>query len=150
MAAFFLIFIAAGGLDSGNTGLSVIPLDLKAGGLGNSGIIDDQADTPDDIGADVVTNRRKVLADNSSLQQAMHEDVAPAPRPNIVIMMADNMGYMDPGCYGGGAALGAPTPRMDQMAKEGLRLTSFYSETQCTPTRAAMLTGRLPIRTGWL
>lgn len=78
----------------------------------------------------------------------MHEDVAPAPRPNIVIMLADNMGYMDPGCYGGGAALGAPTPRMDQMAKEGLRLTSFYSETQCTPTRAAMLTGRLPIRTG--
>jgi arylsulfatase len=78
----------------------------------------------------------------------MHEDVAPAPRPNIVIMMADNMGYMDPGCYGGGAVLGAPTPRMDQMAKEGLRLTSFYSETQCTPTRAAMLTGRLPIRTG--
>lgn len=55
---------------------------------------------------------------------------------------------MDPGCYGGGAVLGAPTPRMDQMAKEGLRLTSFYSETQCTPTRAAMLTGRLPIRTG--
>ena len=72
----------------------------------------------------------------------------PAPRPNIIFMMADNMGYMDPGCYGGGEVLGAPTPRMDQMARDGLRLTSFYSETQCTPTRAAMLTGRLPIRTG--
>lgn len=148
IAAFFLISIAAGGLDSTNTGLSVIPLDLKAGGLGNSGTKDDHAETPEDIGADVVTNRRNVIANNSSLHQAMNEDVAPAPRPNIVIMLADNMGYMDPGCYGGGAVLGAPTPRMDQMAKEGLRLTSFYSETQCTPTRAAMLTGRLPIRTG--
>jgi len=148
IAAFFVIFIAAGGLDSGNTGLSVIPLDLKAGGSGDNGTGDDQADAPEDMGADVVTNRKNVLANNSSLQQAMHEDVAPAPRPNIVIMLADNMGYMDPGCYGGGAVLGAPTPRMDEMAKEGLRLTSFYSETQCTPTRAAMLTGRLPIRTG--
>ncbi len=147
IAAFLVISIAAGGLDSANTGLSVIPQDLLVGGRGSGGIGDD-ANTPEDIGADVVTNRRNVLANNSSLQQAMHEDVAPAPRPNIVIMLADNVGYMDPGCYGGGAVLGAPTPRMDQMAKEGLRLTSFYSETQCTPTRAAMLTGRLPIRTG--
>ncbi len=123
-------------------------MDLKAEGSSDQGASDYQAETPEDIGADVVTNRKNILSNNSSLQQAMHEDVAPAPRPNIIIMMADNMGYMDPGCYGGGAVLGAPTPRMDQMAKEGLRLTSFYSETQCTPTRAAMLTGRLPIRTG--
>jgi arylsulfatase len=77
-----------------------------------------------------------------------NDDVAPS-RPNIILMVADNMGYMDPGCYGGGAVLGAPTPRMDQMAKEGLKLTSFYSETQCSPTRAALMTGRLPIRSGY-
>jgi len=148
IAVIFTIFIAAGSLDSGNTGLSVIPMDLKTGGSSDNRTSDNQAETPENMGVDVVTNRKNVLSNNSSLQQAMHEDVAPAPRPNIVIMMADNMGHMDPGCYGGGAVLGAPTPRMDQMAKEGLRLTSFYSETQCTPTRAAMLTGRLPIRTG--
>jgi len=95
-----------------------------------------------------LTNRKNVLSKDASLQQAATEDVMPAPRPNIIIIMADNMGYMDPGCYGGGDVVGAPTPRMDQMAKEGLKLTSFYSETQCTPTRAAMLTGRLPIRSG--
>ena len=97
---------------------------------------------------DVVTNRKNTLSKSSGLQQVVHEDVMPAPRPNIIIILADNMGYMDPGCYGGGDVLGAPTPRMDQMAKEGLKLTSCYSETQCTPTRAAMMTGRLPIRTG--
>ncbi len=69
---------------------------------------------------------KNILSKNSDLQQIVHEDIAPAPRPNIVIMLADNMGYMDPGCYGGGDVLGAPTPRMDQMAREGLRLTSLY------------------------
>jgi arylsulfatase A-like enzyme len=110
---------------------------------------EDQTVAPENAGVDVVTNRKNVLSSSSSLQQVVQEDVAPAPRPNIIIMMADNMGYMDPGCYGGGAVLGAPTPRMDQMAKEGLKLTSFYSETQCSPTRAAMMTGRLPIRVGY-
>jgi arylsulfatase len=139
IACFFLISIASS-LDSGNTGLSPIPFDIK--GYGTDQI------TPDTPGAEVLTNRKNALSNNSSLQQVLHEDVMPAPRPNIIIMLADNMGYMDPGCYGGGDVLGAPTPRMDQMAKEGLKLTSCYSETQCTPTRAAMLTGRLPIRTG--
>jgi hypothetical protein len=75
----------------------------------------------------VLTNRKNVLSNNSTLAEVVTEDVMPAPpRPNIIIILADNMGYMDPGCYGGGAVLGAPTPRMDQMAAEGLRLTSFY------------------------
>lgn len=144
IASIFLISIASCSLDSGNTGLSPIPLDLKIVGTNDNGAI-----APEDDGVDVVTNRKNVLSKNASLQQVVYDDVGPAPRPNIIIMMADNMGYMDPGCYGGGDVLGAPTPRMDQMAKEGLRLTSFYSETQCSPTRAAMLTGRLPIRTGY-
>ncbi len=140
-SVFFLIPIAICSLDSGNTGLSPIPHDLKGYGA-------DQA-APENSGAEVLTNRRNALSNNSSLADVLNEDVMPEPpRPNIIIILAENMGYMDPGCYGGGAVLGAPTPRMDQMAAEGLKLTSFYSETQCTPTRAAIMTGRLPIRTG--
>ena len=69
-------------------------------------------------------------------------------KPNIVWIVVDDMGYGDPGCYGGGAAIGASTPNMDKLAKEGLKLTSAYSQQTCTPTRAAILTGRLPVRSG--
>ena len=68
--------------------------------------------------------------------------------PNIVLILVDDMGYGDPGCYGGGKAIGAATPQMDRLAREGLRLTSCYAQHTCTPTRSAMLTGRLPVRTG--
>ena len=120
IACLFFISIASC-LDSGNTGLSPIPFDLK--GYGADQIM------PENPGAEVLTNRKNALSNNSSLSQVLHEDVMPAPRPNIIIILADNMGYMDPGCYGGGDVLGASTPRMDQMAKEGLKLTSCYSET---------------------
>ncbi|HOT06694.1 MAG TPA: arylsulfatase [Methanotrichaceae archaeon] len=147
IAAILLTSIASGSLDSGNTGLSPIPMDLKVSdSTAQTG--DNQASASEGTGVEAVTNRKNPLSKNSSLQQVAHEDVMPAPRPNIIIMMADNMGYMDAGCYGGGDVLGAPTPGLDQMAREGLKLTSFYSETQCTPTRAAMMTGRLPIRVG--
>jgi len=69
-------------------------------------------------------------------------------KPNIVWIVVDDMGYGDPGCYGGGAAIGAATPNMDKLALEGLKLTSAYSQQTCTPTRSAILTGRLPVRTG--
>ena len=69
-------------------------------------------------------------------------------KPNIVWLLVDDMGYGDPGSYGGGEAIGAATPNMDRLAAEGLRLTSTYSQQTCTPTRSAMLTGRLPVRTG--
>ncbi|MCX7302707.1 MAG: arylsulfatase [Rhodobacterales bacterium] len=69
-------------------------------------------------------------------------------KPNIVILLIDDMGWGDPGSYGGGEAIGAATPNMDRLAAEGLRLTSTYAQQTCTPTRSAMLTGRLPIRTG--
>jgi len=71
-----------------------------------------------------------------------------ADRPNIVIMLLDNVGYGDPGCYGGGITRMAPTPRIDRLAAEGLRLTNFNVEAECTPTRAALMTGRMPIRSG--
>lgn len=69
-------------------------------------------------------------------------------RPNIVWFIIDDMGYGDPGAYGGGAMIGAATPNMDRLAREGLKLTSAYSQPTCTPTRSAILTGRLPVRTG--
>ena len=69
-------------------------------------------------------------------------------KPNILWLVVDDMGYGDPGCYGGGAAVGAATPNIDRLAREGLKLTSCYSQQTCTPTRSAILTGRLPHRTG--
>ena len=69
-------------------------------------------------------------------------------RPNIVWLVVDDMGWGDPGSYGGGAAIGAATPNMDRLAAGGLRLTSTYAQQTCTPSRSAILTGRLPVRTG--
>ena len=69
-------------------------------------------------------------------------------KPNIVFMMADNLGYGDVGVYGGGEVRGAPTPRIDNLAEEGLRFTQFLVEPGCTPSRAATMTGRYSIRSG--
>ena len=69
-------------------------------------------------------------------------------QPNIVFMLVDNFGYGDLGSYGGGVIRGVPTPRLDQLAAQGLRLTNFNVEPECTPSRSALLTGRMPIRSG--
>jgi arylsulfatase len=71
-------------------------------------------------------------------------------KPNILIFLMDDVGYGDPGCFGGGTAIGAPTPTMDRLAQQGLMLTSTYAQPSCSPTRATILTGRLPIRHGVL
>ena len=68
--------------------------------------------------------------------------------PNIVFMLADNLGYGELGVYGGGILRGAPTPRIDALAAEGMRLLNFNVEAQCTPTRSALMTGRFSIRSG--
>jgi len=70
--------------------------------------------------------------------------------PNIVLILADNLGWGELGCYGGGALRGAPTPRIDQLASEGMRFLNFNVESDCVPTRSALMTGRHPIRTGGL
>jgi len=75
--------------------------------------------------------------------------IAQATRPpNIVFMLMDNLGYGEVGVYGGGITRGAATPRIDQLAAEGTRLTNFNVEAQCTPSRSAILTGRFSIRSG--
>jgi arylsulfatase A-like enzyme len=101
-------------------------------------------------------NRRDLLAGASGLAAtlglAQGSRAAPAFKsgraPNIVFMLVDNMGYGDLGSYGGGALRGAPTPKLDAFAAGGLRLTNFNVEPECTPSRSAFMTGRLPIRSG--
>lgn len=71
---------------------------------------------------------------------------APAARPNIVVIFADDLGYGDLGCYGHPIIR---TPNLDRMAQEGMRFTQFYSAAPvCTPSRVALMTGRLPGRSG--
>jgi arylsulfatase len=69
-------------------------------------------------------------------------------QPNVVLMLADNVGYGDIGAYGAGEVRGMPTPRIDQLASEGLRLTQYLVEPGCTPSRAALMTGRYSQRAG--
>jgi len=66
------------------------------------------------------------------------ERSATAERPNIVIIMADDLGYSDPGCYGGEIR----TPNLDRLAAEGVRFTRMYNCARCCPTRASLMTGK--------
>ncbi len=71
-----------------------------------------------------------------------------ANQPNVILINMDNFGYGELGSYGGGITRGGATPRLDLLAREGLRLTNFNVEAQCTPSRAALMTGRYAVRTG--
>ena len=71
-----------------------------------------------------------------------------AQKPNIVLIVTDDYGWGDAGVYGGGANRGMPTPGLDRMAGEGMQFLSFYAQPSCTPGRAAMQTGRMPLRSG--
>ena len=64
------------------------------------------------------------------------------------MIVSDDFGWGDAGCYLGGEARGMPTPNIDRMADEGMLFTSFYAQPSCTPGRAAMQTGRIPNRSG--
>ncbi len=67
-------------------------------------------------------------------------------KPNIILILTDNQGYQDLGCFGSPDIL---TPEIDKMAREGIRLTSFYAASSvCSPSRAALLTGHYPQRVG--
>ncbi|MEX2174228.1 MAG: sulfatase [Pirellulaceae bacterium] len=85
-----------------------------------------------------------------SLSLLLHPSVAhsaePAGRPNVVLILADDLGWGDLGCYGHEKF---KTPHLNRMAAEGARLTSFYASCPfCAPTRASLLTGRYPFRNG--
>jgi arylsulfatase A-like enzyme len=74
-----------------------------------------------------------------------HASQAAGPRPNIVLIYCDDLGYGDVGCYGSRI----PTPNIDRLAADGIRFTHFYSGNPvCSPSRTALLTGRYPVRAG--
>ncbi len=77
---------------------------------------------------------------------AQSEQRIAVTRPNIVLLLADDMGWADPGFHGGNPAL---TPNIDRLASQGMRMTRFYAHSVCSPTRAALLTGRYAFRT-WM
>jgi arylsulfatase A-like enzyme len=94
------------------------------------------------------SNWRGLLASLACLTMAVPSAALAQQKPNILFILADNTGYGDIGAYGGGELRGAPTPRIDQFAAEGLRLTQFLVEPACTPSRAALMTARYSIRSG--
>ncbi|MCG8526262.1 MAG: sulfatase-like hydrolase/transferase, partial [Opitutales bacterium] len=65
-------------------------------------------------------------------------------KPNIILIMVDDMGYSDLGCYGGEI----PTPTLDKLAGNGIRFSQFYNTGRCCPTRASLLTGLYQHQTG--
>lgn len=67
-----------------------------------------------------------------------------APRPNVVVILADDLGFSDLGCFGSEI----PTPNLDRLASNGIRLTQFYSTPRCCPSRAALMTGLYPQQAG--
>ncbi|WP_372651361.1 arylsulfatase [Draconibacterium sp.] len=75
---------------------------------------------------------------------AFHESEKTKTKPNIIIILADDMGYSDIGCYGGEMR----TPNIDKLAAEGIRFTNFYNAARCCPTRASLLTGLYPHEAG--
>ena len=87
-----------------------------------------------------------LVATSSSLLGRCNEDAAAtaAPRPNIIIVLVDDMGFSDIGCYGGEIE----TPNLDRLAANGLRFTQFYNCGRCCPTRASLMTGLHPHQTG--
>ena len=77
-------------------------------------------------------------------QESSAKPSSPAKRPNIVLIMVDDMGWSDIGCYGSEIR----TPNIDRLAREGTRFTQFYNTARCCPSRAALLTGLYPHQTG--
>jgi arylsulfatase len=72
------------------------------------------------------------------------ENVQPAARPNVLVVLVDDMGFSDIGCYGGEI----PTPNIDALASSGVRFTQFYNTARCSTTRASLLTGLYPHQAG--
>src|SRR5215831_10719966 len=69
-------------------------------------------------------------------------------KPNILLIVADDVGWGDLGPYGGGEGRGQATPNFDKLAAQGMTFFSFYGQPSCTPGRAAIETGRIPNRSG--
>lgn len=93
-------------------------------------------------------NRTAWQAEDRDLDSKLEELRKKYGRPNIVFILTDDIGWGELGSYGGGKLRGTPTPNLDTLAAEGMKFLQHYSEPSCTPTRVALVTGRLPVRTG--
>ena len=99
--------------------------------------------------------RKLLLGTAFAVSTALGAAICPAPaeaqaptpaRPNILMIMTDDVGYWNVGAYSHGMMV--PTPNIDRLAREGMLFTDHYGEATCTPGRAAFITGQMPIRTG--
>ncbi|MCK6445444.1 MAG: arylsulfatase [Planctomycetes bacterium] len=96
-----------------------------------------------------MTTRRLMVALALLTSQAFAEDPPRAAKPNVLLILADDLGYGDVGCFGGERCK-IPTPNIDRLAKEGLRFTDAHSPAAvCAPSRYALMTGRYAWRTRW-
>ena len=84
-----------------------------------------------------------ILSSGGFLSSCNPGDADPG-KPNIIVILSDDMGYSDIGCYGGEVH----TPNLDRLAENGLRFTQFYNSARCCPTRASLITGLHPHQTG--
>lgn len=102
---------------------------------------------PNDSGAATFTRRALLAAGAGSFVSYVFRgaQAAQTPRPNIVVFLSDDMGWDQVGFNGGKEV---PTPNIDAIAREGVKLTQFYVQPVCTPTRSCILTGRYPWKTG--
>ena len=90
------------------------------------------------------TNCLMLLIVLGAITQSVHAKAASGSevdKPNFIVIFSDDQGYQDLGCYG---SPDIKTPRIDAMAAEGMRFTSFYAQTVCGPSRAALMTGCYP------
>ena len=97
-------------------------------------------------GANPVALPARFNMSGAAVQLTASAHTAQQRRPNIVLMFPDNLGWGEVGVYG--SVRGVPTPRIDRLAAEGMRLNNFNVEFSCTVSRAALLTGRYAVRTG--
>ncbi len=102
-----------------------------------------------------IADNMEPVIEHAEQAKAAKDKLAAAQRkfgkkPNILIFLLDDVGWMDPGFNGGGVAVGNPTPNIDWLAHRGLILTSAYSTPSCTPTRATIMTGQNPLHHGLL
>jgi len=105
---------------------------------------EDDRFTNTDMDPDIFTDPKKASMPVKNVVKKIKG--AKAPRPNVIVILTDDMGYGDISCYGSRAI---KTPNIDKMAREGIRFTDFYcSSPLCSPSRAGLLTGRYPLRAG--
>jgi len=84
----------------------------------------------------------------SSASAATHAQAAGAKKPNIIVIMGDDVGWFNIGAYHRGIMSGK-TPHLDKLAAQGMMFTDYYAEASCTAGRANFITGEIPLRTGW-